>query len=476
MLVRDRAWAFAVWGAMVGWSAVLFVIVRGAFAAYREGRFDLGNMVQAVWSTANGHPLEVTHSTTGEQVVRLSGHVDPFLVLLAPLWLLWPSPLALAFAQIVFVSLGALPVFWLGRRHLGSEAAAGLVALAYLAYPWTATSAGAAIHPVTFAIPLYLFCIWFLDTERLVLFTVCALLAMSTGELMGLPIAALGVWYALARGKRRAGAAIALMGTAWTVIAIYVVVPAFAGKESMFFGFYDDVGGSPVVRTLFSDPGAVFGALVEAHDVAYLVLLGLPLLFLFALSPGLAAVALPQLLANGLSDFRSMTDPRYHSVAAVIPFLIAATVLGIARLGAPRRALAAAAVLVLSATFALFMGPWPRAVGAVPLGGSARPSRAHVQALDEAVALVPAGAPVSASNNAGGHLSARRYVYVVPNLGRAEWVVVDRTDPWVVRPDSPILTRHPKVVRRFVTDLEGDPGWTKAFDKDGVVVFRKSTS
>ena len=85
-------------------------------------------------------------------MVRLSGHVDPFLTLLAPLWLVWPSPLALAFAQIAFVSLGALPVFWLGRRHLGSEAAAGLLAIAYLAYPWTATSAGAAIHPVTFAI------------------------------------------------------------------------------------------------------------------------------------------------------------------------------------------------------------------------------------------------------------------------------------------------------------------------------------
>ena len=222
---------------------------------------------------------------------------------------------------------------------------------------------------MTFAIPLYLFCIWFLDTERLVpVRGLSRVLAMSTGELMGLPIAALGVWYALARGKRRDGRARSpLLGAAWTFVAIYVVVPAFAGEESMFFGFYDEVGGSPVgvVRTLFTDPGAVFGALVEGHDIAYLVLLGLPLLFLFVLSPGLAAVALPQLLANGLSDFRSMTDPRYHSVAAVIPFLIAATVFGIARIGAPRRALAAAAVLVCSATLALFVGPWPRAVGSV---------------------------------------------------------------------------------------------------------------
>ena len=169
---------------------------------------------------------------------------------------------------------------------------------------------------------------------------------------------------------------------------------------------------------LFTDPATVLGALVEGHDIAYLVWLGLPLLFLFVLSPGLAAVALPQLLANGLSDFRSMTDPRYHSVAAVIPFLIAATVFGIARIGAPRRGLAAAAVLVCSATLAIFVG----AVGAgrrraFRSEGDPYVSAARVAALADAVALVPAGAPVTASNTVGGHLSARRYVYSVPLLG-----------------------------------------------------------
>jgi hypothetical protein len=285
----------------------------------------------------------------------------------------------------------------------------------------------------------------------------------------------LGVWYAFARRERALGAAIAAFGFAWTLVAIYVVVPHFLGDGSSFFGFYDQVGGSPVgvVKKLFTDPLTVFGALVEGHDIAYLVWLGLPLLFLFFLSPGLAAVALPQLLANGLSDFMSMTDPRYHSVAAVIPFLIAATVFGIARIGAPRRGLAAAGVLVCSATLAIFVAPWARAVGAVPLGGRPYVSEQRIAALADAVALVPSGAPVTASNTAGAHLSGRRYFYSVPLLGRAEWVVIDRADPWVVRPDSPILTKHPKVVRRFVTRLEGDPAWTKVFDRHGVAVFRR---
>jgi hypothetical protein len=167
-----------------------------------------------------------------------------------------------------------------------------------------------------------------------------------------------------------------------------------------------------------------------------------------------------------------MTDPRYHSVAAIAPFLIAATVLAVSRVRPGRRVLAAAGVLVTSASLALVVGPWPRAVGATPLGGRASLSETKIEALRDALALVPDSAPVTSSNEVGAHLSARRQVYSVPVLGAAEWVVVDLDEPWVTRLDSPILTSHPEVVRAFVRRLEHDPAWTTVFDREGVVVFR----
>lgn len=475
-MIRERASTLTVSAAMLAWAAVLFAIARDAYLGFRLGRFDLGNMVQAIWSTADGRPLEITHGTTGEQIVRLGGHVDPILALLAPVWLAWPSPLALALAQVVVVALGALPVFWLARRHLGSERVATLLALAYLANPWLAWSAVSAIHPVTFAIPLLLFGVWFLDRGRLVPFALCALLVASTGELMGLPVAALGVWYALARGRRWPGGIIAALGATWTLLALYVVVPAFSGGDSIFYGFYDEVGGSPqgVLEKLFTDPLRIVAALTELHDVVYVVWLTVPLLALFLLAPGLAALALPQLLANGLSDFRSMTDPRYHSIAAVIPFLIAATVFGIVRLRAARRTLAAAAVLVSSAALALVVGPWSRAVGITPLAGRAYLPPERVAALRDAVSLVPADVAVSASNFAGAHLSARHTFYSVPYLRDAQWTLVDLNDPWIVSPTSPILTNHPEIVLAFVRKLERSPSWSKVFEREDVLVFRKA--
>jgi uncharacterized membrane protein len=292
---------------------------------------------------------------------------------------------------------------------------------------------------------------------------------------MGLPIVGLGVWFAFAHSRRAVGALIAAAGLAWTLLAVFVIVPAFAGGDSHFYGFYDGVGGSPqgVLRTIATDPLRVLSALAEPHDIAYLLWLGVPLLFLFALSPGLAAVALPQLLANGLSDFRSMTDPRYHSVAAIMPFLVAATLFGIARVTPARRAVLASAVLVCSATLSLVVAPWARAVGLKPFGGRAIVEAERVAALDAAVALVPAGAAVSASNTAAGQLSARRYVYSLPVLGRAEWVVVDLEDPWVVREGSPILNRDPDAIAALIARLRDDPGWAVARDGSDVIVFRR---
>jgi hypothetical protein len=211
-------------------------------------------------------------------------------------------------------------------------------------------------------------------------------------------------------------------------------------------------------------------------DAAYLLWLGVPLLGLFVLSPGLAAVALPQLLANGLSDFPSMTDPRYHSIAGVIPFLIAATVLGIARIATHLRALAAASVLVTSTIVSLTVSPWPLLVGVVPLGGRPHLEAARVESLRSAVALVPSDAKVTVSNRVGAHLSARRTIYVVPVLRDAEWALLDLDDPWATQPGSPLLHKRPSAVRRLARRLEGQGGWVKVFERDHVVVFRRGES
>ena len=156
--------------------AALSVLRHDAFVSVR---FDLGNMVQAVWSTAHGHPLRMT-GLHGDQISRLGAHVDPILVLFAPLWWVWPSPDMLLVAQAVAVAFGALPLYWLARKHLGSARAALGFALAYLLYPPVQWLVLDDFHAVALACPLLLFGFWYLDEDRLGTFAFVAFLAMLT--------------------------------------------------------------------------------------------------------------------------------------------------------------------------------------------------------------------------------------------------------------------------------------------------------
>lgn len=455
---------------MVTWSALVFTILRADYADYLYLRGDLGNMTQAVWSTAHGRPLEMTDAL-GEQVSRLAFHVDPILVLLAPLWLLMPTPLSLAGVQVATCALGALPVFWLARRHVESQKVAALLAISYLVYPWTAWNVLDAMHPVTLAMPLLLFALWFLDSGRLGSFAMCAVLVVLCGELMGLVIASLGVWYWLVH-RRRVGLAILAGGLAWSAFAVKILVPLFAGGPSVYQAYFDSVGGSPegVMMALLTDPSLALGALLSGRDLAYLFFLFGPLLALPVLAPAVAAIALPLLLANTLSDRLSSTDPRAHYSSVVIAMLFAASVFGVARLPCRHRLGAAAAVLGLSATASILMGlPTARASHERAFINSQRASRAD--ALRAAVALVPANAAVSSTSAAGSHLSARRHYYQVPIVGRADWIVVELRDASV--PGIPVGFWSPAELRRFVARISADPSWRKVFSRDGVFVFSR---
>ena len=173
---------------------------RAGTRRVRTGRFDLGNMVQAVWSTAHGRPLDVTE-LDGDQINRLGAHVDPLLAALAPLWWIWPSPKLLLVVQAVVIALGALPVFWLARKHLASGRNGALFALVYLLYAPVQWLALDEFHPVALACPLLLFAIWYLDERRLYAALPFLALAALSKEEVALVVAGLGVWYALARGS-----------------------------------------------------------------------------------------------------------------------------------------------------------------------------------------------------------------------------------------------------------------------------------
>jgi uncharacterized membrane protein len=431
-------------------------------------RFDIGNMVQAVWSTTQGRPLDMTDGSSGEQIVRLAAHVDPILVLFAPLWWIAPYPATLIVAYVAIIAAGIYPVVRLALAHTGSRAATALLGAWYLLYPWTVWLAFNELNPVTLSLPLLLYATWFLDEHRLGRFAVAAALAMLTGELIGLTIAAVGVWYAVRHGRRRVGIAIAAVGTVWTAICLAVVIPAFSnGESSRYYGHFEKVGGSPLgmVETLFTDPGAIVAELATLADIQYLLWLAFPTAFLFLGQPLLLLMVLPQLGVNLLSSASATVAPQYHYAAPIIAALVAASVMAVGRVPTRHRAVVAALPLVLSAALLLVISPVP---GAERNLFPERESPARLAALREAVGLVPASAPVTVTNRVGAHLSARRVVHLFPARTGAAWAVLDTRDPSNVTAKWFGPIPFAEQLRR----LDRDPAWRLVFERQGVRVYR----
>jgi uncharacterized membrane protein len=446
----------------VGAYALLFVFAAVLqYAVFETPRDDLGNMVQPIWNTLHGHFLETT--TPSGQFDRLAFHVDPFLLVFAPLLRIWGNPVLLPVVQVLAVASGALPVFWLARKHLGSPRAAAHFAFAYLLYPATqfnAFTSTSSFHSVAIAVPLVLYAVWFLDEDRLVAFSAVALLACTTKEEIPLAVGCLGIWYAVRTGRRLFGSSVFGVGLAITLFNFLWVIPHFSHDGgSPFASRYTAVGGTPrgIAHKLFTDPGAFMHDVATGHKALYLVLLLVPFLGLWLLEPLLFLGAVPDLAINLLSNKTDQTSIPFHWTAGIVPFVVAASIFGAARFRrhAVRLSLwVMAGAACIAAYSPLFFLPHDVRILGSPL----------VSAEAHAMNLMPREVAVSASNRLGGHLSERRYSYTFPYVGPAKWIMVDVHDPtYIDAKDYKIL------IRRY----EASRAWRVAFSSHGILVLHR---
>ena len=471
--------------------AVLFAAVYGLlswlkYRAYMDARFDLGNMVQAVYNTAHGHFLEIT---TGEsqprQMSRLGSHVDPILALFALPWLVWPSPVMLLVGQAVVVAAGAWPAYRLGTRVTRDPRAGGLLAGAYLLYPALGFLVLNEFHPVALATPLLLWAFLYIEEGRWWWATPFLVLAAACKETVPLVIALMGVYFAIRKRSWRP-LILCAVAAAYFVAAVWVIIPYYNGGDSAFVARYGEYGqgAGEVVATVLTDPVLTATDLGSESNLEYWLHLLWPLGFVPLLSPLTLLVAAPEYLLNALSSVHFQRRIEFHYTAVELPFLYAAAVLGLMRLwrwlgGGFRRAESAMlgqrlsretlAFLVLLAALAgnYFLGPLPFSLPGAAYHGGDYARTFHDASLDRAVAMIPAGAVVSVNNNAGAQLAARRVSYVFPTVADADWVLVDERHPFVY--DRENVALH----RLAVGELVRDRRFESVFAGDGVRVFRR---
>lgn len=484
LLFRRRA-LYVIGGAVL--FAVLYALLSWLkYRAYMDARYDLGNMVQAVFNTAHGRFLEIT---TGDleprQMSRLGSHVDPILALFALPWLVWPSPVMLLVGQALVVATGAWPAYRLGTRVTRDPTAGAFLAGAYLLYPALGFLVLNEFHPVALATPLLLWAFLYVEEDRWVRAAVFLVLAAACKETVPLVIAFMGLYFAVRKRSWRP-LVVAVVGAVWFVLAVWVVIPHYNGDQSAFIARYGDYGdgAGAVAKNALLHPDQTVADLLSAANLRYWLQLLWPFGFTPLLSPLTVLIALPEYLLNALSATVFQRRIEFHYTALEIPFLYAAAVLGVMRLwrwlgGGFRkteglmkgervqRSTLALLVLLCALAGNYVLGPLPFSLPGAAYDGAGYARTAHDAALDEAVALIPEGAVVSANNNVGAQLAARRVAYIFPYFAKADWVVVDTMHPFFYDKEDEAL--HSLALGRLVTD----PAFESVFAKDGVYVFRR---
>ncbi len=222
---------WTLWGLII---LALLVFVEMAalsaaqYLAYNNTSTDISSMSQAIWSATQWKPLIFT--IEGAPLSRLGRHVEVIYFLFAPLYALFPSPLALLVAQAALFVSGAFPLYRLAKRRLQSPAAALMLGAIYLFYPVAQTAVLFDFHGDTLAMPLLLWMIEAAGRRSWRSYFIWMALALSCKVYVALPAAAFGVWLWL-RGKRRIGGISVLAALLWGGIAFFVIRPLFTPEQ-----------------------------------------------------------------------------------------------------------------------------------------------------------------------------------------------------------------------------------------------------
>jgi uncharacterized membrane protein len=424
--MRDRWWArlqaVSIWqwgvvALMAGYTAYFTRITLDVHHGLGTSNYDYGLYDQGIWLMSRFEAPFVT--LMGRNL--MGDHSSLVLVFLVPLFWVFPSAGALFFSQSLFIALGAVPVFLLGRRLLGNEALAWVMAACYLLHPAVSWTNRENYHPDSFIAFFVGMAIYAAIERRWRMYLVFVALSLLVKEDVSLVIVPLGIWVAVKRDRRR-GLLTIVFSLGFMFVAMYGMMRSLMGVPTRN-GWRIPFGGpAGLIKAVFTDPLAVVRHYLSDNRPFYFWQMTMPMAWVFLAGPSVALISVGVLATNMLSTFWYQYQVQYHYALIAVPAIIMGTVYAISKVAEQWRSLLVLAVAVSS----LWAG-W--AWGALPfsrdLPYSWPPNHPVAVAAREIIDDIPDDAVVSAQYSVTAHLSRRQEIYMFPTPFSAELYGVD---------------------------------------------------
>ena len=327
---KSDIYTYVILGLLVGLNTLVFTMAAFTLhTSFNTFGFDLGIQHQATWLISRFH--EPFSTVNGLHF--FGGHARFIAYLTAPFLWIWQDARMMLVLQAFMLSMGAIPLFLLAKARLNSNVLGLGIVIAYLLYPALCFLNLENFHYDTFAPVFILFAFYFLVNRRFVPYFIFAILAMISKEEVAATILLIGVYAFFI--NRKVGIATVVGVLLYLVFLLNVLFPAHNPDG---YAMYSRLR---VAEVVLADPFSLSSYremlaiaqknLFTAVNANYLFQLLYPVAFLALLSPKTLVLA-ASLYINTLSDWSYAHRIDFHHVAPIVPMIFISVVFGISYL------------------------------------------------------------------------------------------------------------------------------------------------
>jgi len=481
--------------AAVAYVSVFFWLQVRLYEGFHMGTRDLVLFDQALYNTLRGDFFQKTYQWESDDIFALppdssqqnalranslfSEHLYFIMMIVLPIYALFPGAYTLFFLQALGAGAGGLTVFLLARHMLQREAVALSFGLAYLLHPslqWSTLGYFYfGFHPDNFFPALFLMALLMTLKGRRHWAIGLFILSLTVVETYALAVAAFATCMFVAekdRQRRVTWAIVAGLAMLWLVVATQLIIPCFRGGGTPWY--FTAAGG---LEGLIRQP-VQFGSEVLEALGRYVLYLFIPLLLIPLAGWPVFLAVVPNVLINLSAlavGYHIPSDPRAWHINALLPIVFVSTIFGLPKVverlkasggqWSERRLWRVVPIALVCA--ALVSNYW---LGPLPFGQAVPPTRfaydeGRAESIRRAAALIPDDASLSAASFAGSHFTQRQVLHIAPHFWQStDYVLVDLNPRWDGARDGAMSS--------LLADLKASPDHELMYSGNDVYLFR----
>ena len=445
---RDTVSLVAVFGLWAAYAWVFANLAINTHHGFHMRLIDLGIYDNVFFQSSHGRPLGCSFLRGG---THATAHFDPILVILSPLYRLWPRAEFLLTLQAVWCGAGVIAAYLIGRHQLNSRLWGLVWAVVYAVHPALHGANLYEFHSLTLLFTPLLFALYFLLSGKLRLYFVMLAVLLIVREDVSLVLCFVGL-YALISGEpgyKRAGWITILVSLVYLVVAktVFMSAPGLLNQGPGAYGYhyyYKDMIPNGLAEidfftTLLTNPAFVVALVAREAKIHYLLVIFAPLLFLPAWAGRARVMLLYGFIFILLASRTAVYSTHFQYSAVLLPVAIALAPLGLRLLREARPKDTGLTTVIMGCVLvASLLVSWKH--GAVLENSSFRggfrpivrtwtePLQERYDSFLELVSVIEPDASVSATDRVGAHVSNRAEVHRLDQNIDTDYLLVDTSD------------------------------------------------